>query len=134
MTPQPAAQSMQCLCLKTQIALLNGNLTSNTKGLYMTKMKLALGLTLASAASAAIFFIANSASAHGYRQRQVVCQSMNYSPAYCYTGLRYTQNIVLLQQYSSAACVPGQTFGGYGQGNAMWVGGGCRGLFLIEGF
>ena len=64
----------------------------------------------------------------------IECASYGNQPNYCYTGLNYTSYIEVLEQYSHASCIAGQTFGGYGRGPAMWVGGGCRALFRIHGY
>ncbi len=64
---------------------------------------------------------------------QVDCQSFNYAPQQCGTGIYNITTVDLISQYSSRACIYGQTFGIAGNG-MIWVGGGCRGRFAVSGY
>lgn len=64
-------------------------------------------------------------------QNYVVCQSWGYAYAECDTGLENPSSVRLVQQYSSAGCTLGHSYGL--KGRRMWVDHGCRGKFLVEG-
>jgi hypothetical protein len=64
-------------------------------------------------------------------ERQILCESLNHSPAACMTGLDRTQNIYLARQISDAPCVEGSSYSFYQ--DRINVGGGCRGYFIARG-
>jgi hypothetical protein len=64
--------------------------------------------------------------------RVVECSSAQYRTAVCDTGFWDISGVRLIQQYSSASCQRGSTYGNAGRGQ-IYVTQGCRGRFAVRG-
>ncbi len=68
------------------------------------------------------------------RQISLVCESREFKHTNCSAGgLRITR-VVLAARYSNKKCILNSSFGINGDNTAIWVDGGCRGLFTVSGF
>lgn len=64
--------------------------------------------------------------------RQIACSSVNFTQQNCYVGSAGSAlDVNLVAQYSNRPCIKNSNFGITGDQTAIWVSGGCRGLFNV---